>query len=137
LFVAPDADTDVGQLTHAGLEYDLRTSFSVGDSVARDSLHGAFGENGSGTGSNGAPSVAWPNGGTADESTLTALADSGDISTVLLGSDAVPSATSAVGSTTTGIGTSMNVVLADSGLTSVLGSSTATSSAGQQFATEQ
>ncbi|HEY1699234.1 MAG TPA: DUF6049 family protein [Trebonia sp.] len=137
LFVTPYADTDVSALTHAGLESDVRTSFSVGDSVARDSLHGAFGENGSGTGINGAPSVAWPNGGTADESTLTALADSGDISTVLLGSDAVPSATSAVGSTTSGIGTSMNVVLADSGLTSVLGSSTATSSAGQQFATEQ
>jgi hypothetical protein len=137
LFVTPYADTDVSALAHAGLDSDLRTSFTVGDSLARSDLQRAFGENGSGTGSNGAPSVAWPDGGTADESTLTALADNGGISTVLLGSDAVPGATSGVGSTTTGIGTSMNVVLADSGLTSVLGSSTATSPAGQQFATEQ
>jgi hypothetical protein len=136
MFVTPYADTDVAALAHAGLNSDLRTSFTVGDSVARGDLQRAFGENGSGTGSE-APSVAWPDGGTADESTLTALAENGGISTVLLGSDAVPSATSPVGSTTTGVGTSMNVVLADSGLTSVLGSSTATSSAGQQFATEQ
>jgi hypothetical protein len=70
---------------------------------------------------------------------LTALANTGGIKTAVLSSDEDPSAAvkSAVSSMTTGAGTSMRVLLADSQLTSLLGTSNGRSSAGEQFATEQ
>jgi hypothetical protein len=136
MFVTPYADADESALAHAGLDSNLQAAFSLGDAVAGQSLHRAFGKKGSGTGSEGAPSIAWPAGGTADEGVLTSLANAGDISTVVLGSNALPAAAPAtVASTTTGVGTAAHVVLADSGLTTLLGS--APPGQGGQFATQQ
>lgn len=102
------------------------------------------GTSGSGTGAPAA-SIAWPDDGVADASVLTSLARDGGITTTILNSDEMPQVAGAtpfqpedaVARVTTGIGTSMNVLLADSGLTSVLGSATAASSAGAQFTAEQ
>jgi hypothetical protein len=137
MFVTPYADVDVSALAHAGLDSDLQSSYAIGESVARKVLDRPFGTNGAGTGDGGAPSVAWPAGGTADASVLTALANSTDVKTVLLNSAELPNASSTVSSVTTGIGSQMQLLLTDSGLTSTLGSATARSTAGAQFATEQ
>ena len=97
-----------------------------------------FGKTGAGTGDGG---IAWPAGGTADASVLTSLASNGGIKTVVLNSGALPSSEepydNALGRTTTGISTTMQVLLADSQLTSILASAPAGSSAGAQFRAEQ
>jgi hypothetical protein len=136
MFVTPYADADVSAMSHAGMTSAIQSAYTLGDQVAQQSLHRPFGQNGSGTG-DGVPSVAWPAGGTADEGVLTELANTGGITTAVLGSDEEPAGTPTVTDTTTGVGTSMRVVLADSELTRLLGTSSGGSSAGQQFATEQ
>jgi Family of unknown function (DUF6049) len=141
MFLTPYADADVSALTHAGLDATLKMAYQVGESVAGKILPDAFGTNGTGTGGGGAPSIAWPADGTADKSVLTSLADNGGINTVVLNSGELPSTDppydNALGSTTTTAGTQMNVLLADSQLTSVLGSASAGSSAAAQFAAAQ
>jgi hypothetical protein len=144
MFLTPYADADVAALSHAGLDTDIRTAYTVGESVASQLLSRPSGVKAAGTGDGGSASVAWLAGGTADASVLTSLASSAGISTVVLSSNEMPVAASssyqadtAVTSATTGIGTTMNVLLADSQLTSLLGSTTANASAGAQFATEQ
>jgi hypothetical protein len=136
MFITPYADVDVSALAHAGMTADLQSAYTLGEKVANQSLQRRFGQNGNGTGDGGAPSVAWTAGGTADESTATALAATGKINTVVLGGADTPT-TPTVTKTTTGVGTPMRVLLADSGLTDLLGTSTGNSSAGAQFATEQ
>jgi Family of unknown function (DUF6049) len=137
MFVTPYADVDISALAHAGLDADLQSSYALGESVARKELDRPFGTNGAGTGDGGAPSVAWPADGTADASVLTALANSTNVKTVLLSSAELPDASSDVTSVTTGIGSQMQVLLANSSLTSTLGSASANSSAGAQFTAEQ
>jgi hypothetical protein len=144
MFLTPYADADVAALSHAGLDTDIRTAYTVGESVASQILSRPFGTKAAGTGDGGSASVAWLPGGTADAGVLTSLASSAGISTAVLSSNEMPEVASssyqadtAVASVTTGIGTTMNVLLADSELTSLLGSTTANASAGAQFATEQ
>jgi hypothetical protein len=146
MVLTPYADADVAALSHAGLDTDLRTAYMLGESVASKVLSRPFGTNGTGTGDGGSASVAWPADGTADASVLTSLAKNAGISTVVLNSDEMPelassssfSADTAVTSpVTTGIGTTTHVLLADPQLTSLLGSASAGSSAGAQFAVEQ
>jgi hypothetical protein len=141
MFVTPYADVDVSALSHVGLDADLRTAYQLGESVAGKILSRPFGTNAQRTGDGGAPAVAWPAGGTADASVLTSLASNGGINTVVLNSGELPSTTppydNALGSTTTGIGSTMHVLLADSHLTGILGSASAGSSAAAQFAAEQ
>lgn len=141
MFLTPYADVDVSALTHDGLGNDLHTAYQLGESVARNILSRPFGINGESTGDGGSLAVGWPSDGVADASVLTSLASNGGISTTVLSSGEMPSTASpyedALGSAATPDGGSMPVVLADSGLTSVLGSATAGSSAGGQFAAEQ
>ena len=143
MFVTPYADADVAALAHSGLDSDLRTAYHVGESVANQMLSRSFGINGQSTGDGGAPAVAWPAGGVADASVLTSLAANGGVSAVVLNSGEVPAANTpyddsrALALTTTGIGSSMRVLLSDSGLTSVLGSASASSPAAAQFDAEQ
>ena len=138
MFLTPYGDADVSALAHAGLEQNLRTAYQVGNSVAGKILPGPFGTTGAGTGDSG---TAWLADGTADASVLTSLARDGGIRTVVLASGALPSTAApydnALGRTTTGIGTSMGVLMADSQLTSILGSAPAGSSAAAQFRAEQ
>jgi hypothetical protein len=138
MLLTPYGDADVSALTHAGLDQNLRTAYQVGDSVAGEILTRPFGTNGAGTGDGG---IAWPANGTADASVLTGLARDGGIRTVVLASGALPSTAGpyddALGRTTSGSGTSMGVLMADSQLTSILGSAPAGSSAAAQFRAEQ
>ena len=82
--------------------------------------------------------AAWPADGLADAEVLTSLANDGGISTLVLSSGELPSSTpgydNALGRTTSGIGTSVSVLLADSGITSLLGSASATPTESGQFA---
>jgi hypothetical protein len=129
LFTTPYDDVDVAALTHQGLDNDLRSAYSLGRSTA-GSLLGQSGNAGA---------IAWPADGLADSSVLGNLAVN-KISTVILASSEMPSTGSsfnpdAVTSTPTPTGTTMKVLLADSTLTSVLGS--ATSAPGSTFAVSQ
>jgi hypothetical protein len=141
MFLTPYADADISALTKAGLGANLKTAYQVGESVAGKILPHAFGKKGTGTGSGGAPSVAWPAGGTADASAASSLASDARINTVILNSTELPSTDgqfdNALGKVTTSAGTQMNVLLADSQLTSILGSAPAGSPAAAQFAAEQ
>jgi hypothetical protein len=121
----------VSALSHAGLYDAVAESYSLGNSVVRTVLRKSFG-----TGS----SIAWPDGGAADSGVLTTLAREGQVDTTVLSSTEMPSTSfedNAVAHVTTGIGTPMTVLLADSQITGLLGSATAASSAGAQFAVEQ
>ncbi|WP_300606049.1 DUF6049 family protein [Trebonia sp.] len=139
--VTPYADADVAALTRAGLDANVRTAYQLGESVARKILNRPFGMAGNGPGDGGSAALAWPAGGTADASLLTSLATNGGISTVVLNSGEMTSTDApydnALAATTTGTGTEMGVLLADSELTSVLGSASAGAPAGAQFAAEQ
>jgi hypothetical protein len=141
MFLTPYANVDVAALSHAGLDEDLRTAYQLGESVAHQILSRPFGTNGVGAGDGGSPAVAWPAGGEADASMLTSLARDGGISSVVLSSGELPSTDAqydnALGSAATGSGTSMPVLLADSGLTGILGSASAGSSTATQFTAEQ
>jgi hypothetical protein len=141
MFVTPYGDADVSALAHAGLAGNLQADYQLGESVARKILVRSFGITGKSTGVGGAPAAAWPTDGVTDASTLTSLASSGGISTVVLNSNELPpispSRDDAITATTTGTGGRMGVLLADSGLTGILGSASASSPAGTQFAAEQ
>jgi hypothetical protein len=136
LFTTPYDDVDVAALTHQGLDSDLRTAYAQGRSTAKSLLGTSYQPS----------SVAWPADGLADASVLGNLAVNG-IDTVVLASSEMPATGSmftpddAVTSTPTPAGTTMKVLLADSTLTSVLGSASApestTSAAGSAFATSQ
>lgn len=142
MFFTPYADADVSALVHAGLDATLKTAYRVGKSVAAEMLPHAFGKTKTVTGDGAAAAIAWPAGGAADASVLTSLASDGGVNTVVLNSGELPSIDGpqfddALGATTTGVGTRMNVLLADSKLTTILGSASAGSPAGAQFAAEQ
>ena len=142
-FLTPYADVDVAALSHNELDADLRSAYQVGDAVGAQVLPGTFGSAATANGT--ALSVAWPAGGTADASVLTSLARYGGISTVVLNSGELPSSMSingtgydtAVARTKTSTGSSMSALRADSTITGILGSASAGSSAGAQFAVEQ
>jgi len=140
-FLTPYADVDAAALSHAGLDADLRSAYRLGDAVAGKILPNTFGPDADGTGSGTVLAAAWPAGGTADAGVLTSLADDGGVNTVVLSSDELPSSArpydNAITKTETSAGSSMSVLLADSGITSILGSASARSSAGDQFAAEQ
>jgi hypothetical protein len=141
MFVTPYADVDISALAHAGLgstaDSDLGTAFKLGESAAQQVLNRPFGQNGDGTSDGTAPSVAWPADGTADASVLLSLAASNSASTLLLGSDELPDTTSTAVRTLSGVGTTDTVLLADSELSNLLGSASAQSPQGAQFATQQ
>ncbi|HZZ54190.1 MAG TPA: DUF6049 family protein, partial [Trebonia sp.] len=126
MLFTPYADADVAALTRAGLEQITRTAYHVGESVTSALLpHQA------------SVPVAWPADGAANTSTLTSLAHDGGASTVVLNSGQLSSSDgqydNALNATTVGDGTTMGVLLADSGITGLLGSVSASSPARAQF----
>ncbi len=146
MFTTPYDDVDVAALTHNGLDSDLASAYHQGG-LAASALLGVSSRRSSAAGRPGravpasaSGSVAWPADGLADSSVLANLAVNG-ISTVVLSSAEMraPSGTfipdDAVASTPTATGTTMKVLLADSAITSVLGS--ATSAPGSSFAVSQ
>jgi Family of unknown function (DUF6049) len=136
-FLTPYANVDVAALSHAGLDAGVRTAYQVGDTVAGQILPGTFGANGGGTGNGAVLKAAWPADGLADAGVLTSLANDGGINTVVLSSGQLPSSTpgydNALGRTTSGIGTPVSVLLADSGITSLLGRASADPTESGQF----
>jgi uncharacterized protein YcfL len=125
MFVTPYADVDVSALTHAGLDSDLRTAYSLGQSVAGQIMPRSFG------------AIGWPADGVADQSVLTDMATAGNVSTVLLNDSQMPLtgnnayADDAVTSTTTGTGDKLKVLLTDQRLTSILSGSSGRTAASQ------
>jgi hypothetical protein len=114
--LTPYANVDVAALVHGGLNTSLASAYTTGEAVADKILDGSF-----------RSSIALPPGGTADLSVLAALATAEDVSTVVLDSDEMPPANSAifepddaVTTIQTAAGTTMNVLLADHTLTGVL-----------------
>ncbi len=136
-FLTPYADVDVAALSHAGLDASIRTAYQLGDTIAGQVLPNTFGSNSTGTGDGAVLKAAWPAGGLADAEVVTSLANDGGVSTVVLSSDELPSSTpgydNALGRTTSGIGTSVSVLLADSGITSLLGSASPAPTEAAQF----
>ena len=132
---------DAAALSHAGLDADLASAYQLGDAEASKILPSTFGSSADGTGTGTALAVAWPAGGTADAGVLTSLARAGGINTVVLNSGELPTSTppydNALARTKTSTGASMSALLADSGITGILGSASAGSSAGAQFAAAQ
>jgi hypothetical protein len=134
--IAPYANVDMTALVHQGLNADLARAYSTGGAVARSILRRTF-----------TPTIAWPPGGTADLSLLTSLATAENIGTVVLNGSEMPPADTAVyqpddavASITTAAGTSMNVLLADDTLTSVLAAGDTSSgslSASTEFSVKQ
>ncbi len=126
MLFTPYADADVAALTRAGLEQITRAAYHVGESVTATLLPGQA-----------SVPVAWPTDGAANASTLTSLAHDGGASAVVLNSGQLPSSDApydnALSATTVGDGTTMGVLLADSGITGLLGSVSASSSARAQF----
>ncbi len=158
MFTTPYDDVDVAALSHQGLDSDLTSAYHQSQ-VAATSLLGtsATGSGATGSGATGSEatgsgtagqgsassvpgSIAWPADGLADSSVLANLAVNG-IRTVVLSSNEMPAPSGtfipddAVASTPTATGTTMKVLLADSTITSVLGS--ATSAPGSSFAVSQ
>ncbi|MGH3258733.1 MAG: DUF6049 family protein [Streptosporangiaceae bacterium] len=134
--LTPYADVDVSALVHSGLNADLTSAYTTGYAVADQVLRRSF-----------TPSIAVPAGGTADVSVLTTLATAEHITTVVLDSSEMPSLDTAgyvpddaVTKIRTPAGTSLNILLADPILTSVLSAGDTSSglvAPGTQFAVSQ
>jgi hypothetical protein len=137
-FRTPYANVDVAALSHAGLDASIRSAYQLGDTVAGQILPRTFGSASGGTESEAVLKAAWPADGLADAGVLTSLANDGGISTLVLRSGQLPSSTppfdNALGRTTSGIGTPVSVLLADSGITSLLGSASPTATQSGTFA---
>src|SRR3984957_12589538 len=137
-FLTPYADVDAAALSHAGLNADLASAYQLGDAGASKILPSTFGTSADGTGTGTALPVAWPAGGAADADTLTSLARAGGINTVVLNSGELATSTppydNALARTKTSTGADMSALLADSGITAILGSASASSPGGAQFA---
>lgn len=128
LFVTPYADPDVSAMSHSGLDAQLSQAYLLGDAEAAKVLGITSPEEG----------IAWPPGGTADNGTLTSLARDGRVTATVLASAEMPpqqgyAPDDAVTSVTTGISTSMTVLLADSEITGLLGEASPRDSAASQF----
>jgi Family of unknown function (DUF6049) len=141
-FLAPYADVDVAALSHAGLDGNdgIESAYQIGDTVAGQILPGTFGKNGTGTGNGAVLKAAWPADGEADAGVLTSLAQYAGIGTVVLSSDEVSSSSpeeDALARTVSGVGTSMSLLLANSRITSLLGTASPTATEAGQFALTQ
>jgi Family of unknown function (DUF6049) len=137
-FLTPYANVDVAALSHSGLEGNIATAYQVGDTVAGQILPDTFGKTGTGTGDGAVLKAAWPADGEADLGVLTSLAADGGINTVVLSSDLLTSPTASGGEdalarAVNGEGASMSVLLANSRITSLLGTASASASEAGTF----
>jgi hypothetical protein len=140
-FLTPYANVDAASLTHAGPDDNiLKAAYRIGDSVAGQILPQTFGKTGTGTGDGQVLKAAWPADGEADAEVLTSLANDGGINTVVLSSDWLPSSApgeDALARTVSGVGTPMSVLVANSRITSLLGTASKATSPSGQFALTQ
>jgi hypothetical protein len=140
-FLTPYANVDVAALSHAGLDRNIGTAYRLGATVAGQILPNTFGENGTGTGDGSLLKAAWPADGRADAGVLTSLAEAGGISTAVLSDGELSSGSGggedALAKTVNGVGTNMSLLLANSRITSLLGTASATLTPSRQFALTQ
>ena len=130
-FLTPYADVDVAALSHDGLDADLRSAYTEGRAVGSEILHLSA----------SADTMAWPNGGMADAGVLGSLAIN-NIGTVVLDSRVMPPkglppsyTPSAQTSAASGVGGSLNVLLANHTISQILSAPAA--GPGSAFAIEQ
>ncbi|TVZ01739.1 hypothetical protein EAS64_30215 [Trebonia kvetii] len=139
-FLTSYANVDVAALSHAGMDANIRSAYQVGRTVAGQILPHTFGPKGTGTGDGAVLRAASPADGLADRGVLTSLANDAGINTLVLASGeahARPSADGwddALSRTTSDTGKSVPVLLADSRLTTLLGTASSSASAAKQFA---
>jgi len=136
VILTPYANVDMSALVHQGMNAGIASAYTMGDAVANSVL-----------GRDLTPQIAWPAGGNADLSVLTSLATYEHVGTVVLNSSEMPTPASdgfepddAVTSIRTGTGTTMNVLLSDNTLTSVLAAgdtSSGTQSQAAKFSVRQ
>lgn len=128
MFLTPYADVDVSSLVHAGLDNDLKTAYTLGESVGQGILHRSFSNTG------------WPTDGVADASVLQGIGEDGQLSSVILDSSQMPLTggfgDDAIASVTTGVGDTMHVLLADHNISDILQGASTRSAAGE-FSVEQ
>jgi hypothetical protein len=135
--ITPYANVDVAALVHRGLYTDLESACQLGEVTAGQVLHRSFGMN-----------MIFPAGGLADQSVLTTLAATEHVSTAVLASSEMPpqdsaglsadlSPDDAVTSVRTGLGGTMNILLADNTMTEILKQAGQSTSPAAQFAVEQ
>ncbi len=140
-FLTPYANVDVAALSHSVLDPNIEAAYRLGDTVAGQILPNTFGENGTGTGGGTVLKAALPADGRADAGVLTSLADDGGIDTVVLSSDELSAETAggedALARTVSGVGTSMSLLLANSRITSLLGTASAQATPASQFTLTQ
>jgi hypothetical protein len=139
-FLTPYANVDVAALSHSNLDRNIGTAYRLGATVAGQILPNAFGKNGTGTGDGSLLKAAWPADGRADAGVLTSLAEAGGITTAVLSSDELPPESvgeDALAKTVSGVGTSMSLLLANSRITSLLGTASAKPTPSGQFALTQ
>ncbi len=140
-FLTPYANVDVAALSHSGLDPNIGNAYRLGATVAGQILPNTFGENGTGTGDGSLLKAAWPADGRADAGVLTSLAEAGGISTAVLSDDELSSGSGgvedALAKTVNGVGTSMSLLLANSRITSLLGTASAKPTPSGQFALTQ
>jgi hypothetical protein len=141
-FLTPYANVDVAALSHSVLDGNIQAAYRVGDTVAGQILPHTFGKDGTGTADGTVLKAALPADGRADAGVLTSLAAAGGISTVVLSSDELSPESAggtedALAKTVSGVGTSMSVLIANSRITSLLGTASATPTQAGQFALTQ
>jgi hypothetical protein len=140
-FLTPYANVDVAALSHSGLDSNIGTAYRLGATVAGQILPNAFGENSTGTGDGSLLKAAWPADGLADAGVLTSLAAEGGIRTAVLSdhglSSGVPGSEDALAKTVNGVGNTMSLLLANSRITSLLGTASSKPTPSSQFALTQ
>ena len=146
-FVTPYADADIAALVRAGLADDLHQAFAQGRAEARKILGPASVPAPAGSRRPASSSLisaaAWPANGTANYAMLENLAAANGIRTVVLSTAAMPPRAqlsytpSAVTHTPNGVGGQMRILLADSGLSQILGRASAARTPGTQFSVRQ
>jgi hypothetical protein len=139
-FLTPYANVDVAALSHSELDRNIGTAYRLGATVAGQILPNTFGKDGTGTGDGSLLKAAWPADGRADVGVLTSLAEAGGISTAVLSDDELSSGSpgeNALAKTVNSVGTTMSLLLANSGITSLLGTASATPTPSGQFALTQ
>jgi hypothetical protein len=140
-FLTPYANVDVAALSHSELDRNIGTAYRLGATVAGQILPNTFGENGTGTGDGSLLKAAWPADGRADAGVLTSLAEAGGISTAVLSDGELTSdvggGVDALAKTVNSVGTSMSLLLANSRITSLLGTASAKPTPSGQFALTQ
>jgi Family of unknown function (DUF6049) len=131
MFATPYADVEltlIGQF-HS---FDVQRALSAGRNLAGQILGRDLNSTGDGSQITG---VVWPPSGTADSSTLQAVAAKENVQTLLLNNDLVQSGPGSVFQTENGVGGTARVLLYSNELTSLLGA--ATSAPGSGFAAAQ